>query len=313
MEKIKTGLTIIDSLIADGLSRYLLERGGGIKLEVYRDPSLITEKITSDVFLVEGGLLDERLLSLLSGRVFALGPGADDETVETLDRFTPADELMGKVFRILLQENVMITGVRNPLHNKELTVFFSPHAYEFLGAAAREYCRLSAGKKRVLLLDLRPYSEDVSGDCDLGDLIYYLRTREMSASALLTCCGKERDGYSCVPPFKEPRDTEDLNENDISLLLNRLMDETDHDRLVMVMPDRAFGIDTLLTQCTGFYMVNRTGGIYGKLAKRFMDSIEKEMSDTVRELIIDDPVHSDVMKGSVESLSAYLIKNTDAV
>lgn len=313
MISIDTGITIIDPLIADGLSGYILERCGGMNTAVYTDPSRITGRIRSDVILISSEALNERLTPLLEGRIFILSdeeiPGIPEKN--RLPRFIPADELMGKLFNILLREDITVSGMKNPLLNKDIVVFFSPHGYEFLGEMACEYARVGDNGGRTLLMDVRAYTpgEAGSGD-DMGNLIYYLRTGTLPVDQILSACVREKDGYMYVEPFREPRDMEDITEKDFSSLVNRIAGESDYDKVVMVLPDRPFGVDVLLDNCKIFYSVSLRGNIYESYENSFKRSLDAASLKKLYELKVPESVHSSMLAGDTAGMNELIIKLT---
>lgn len=282
---------------------------------MYNDARAIDRRIESDVFLVDANILTERLAALLDGRIFAMAdkPKAlsGSKSITVIPRFEPADVVMGMVFRILLNEDILVSGMKNPLMDKELVVFFSPHGYEFIGKIAEEYCRQTAMRKKTLLLDLRAYTEkEATGEEDIGDLIYYLRTKDIPASQIMNACVREKDGFMYVGCFKEPRDMEDISQKDLSMLINRLTVESDHGVIVFVLPDRPLGVDVMLDNCTGFYLVYRGGGIYQDYVRAFERSLANEESEKIYTLVVDEKIHADMLRGNMESMNAFISKNT---
>ncbi len=234
-----------------------------------------------EAFLNSGakiGLADESYAKQLGGRqnkvdgmeLFFLGENG-------LDPYQPADELLRRLYQLLLEHHVSLPGALRTLYGKkELVVICSPHAHDRQCDFAVVYSLLRAQVKRTLYMDFTYYNGFF--DCvdkNVGDLFYELHKKQPIENLLPAFVRTCRD-LDYIPPVRVQMDLEDLTEKDFTQLFEQLLQEREYGLIVVNMPCRPTFLRAAYDSCSCMYSLQREGILYDRAQARLLEDLGLE-------------------------------------
>lgn len=188
--------------------------------------------------------------------------------------YQPADILMKQVYEIALAEQFFLPGAVTTLCGKEVVAVCSPHSYDLQTGFAVVYSLICAEKKSTLYLDFSYYSGffDAS-DGDVGDLFYKLHMQTASAGAILAALTRTLGPLDYIPPVTVQMDLDDLTGKDFTELLQRVLQESEYELVVLNLPARPLFLRAVYSCCSRMYSLQREGILYDRAQARLLEDL----------------------------------------
>lgn len=188
--------------------------------------------------------------------------------------YQPADHLMKQVYEAALARQFYLPGALRTLYEKEVVAVCSPHSYDLQTGFAVIYSLLRAEKTRTLYLDFSYYSGFFDRDRgDVGDLFYELHTRATPIRAMLAAVTQTLGRLDYVPPVSVQMDLDDLTGKDFTVLLQRVLQESEYDLVVLNLPARPIFLRAVYDCCSCMYSLQREGTLYDKAQARLLEDL----------------------------------------
>jgi hypothetical protein len=267
----QTRLSILDREIGRGLGIYLLSHPVGLAPvicesweELHTAASQLALVGTADWEEGDAALEQE------AGRiVLRLGEGY-------VMPYQPADALIREIYQIALSRELYLPGAFPALYEKEVVAVCSPHSYDLQSAFAVVYSLIRGESKRTLYLDFTYYNGFFDTEHkDVGDLCYELH-KEQSLGGVLFGMVQTLGGMDYVPPVRMQMDLEDMTGKDFTLLLQRLLQESEYELVVLNLPARPSFLRAVYGCCNHMYSLQREGALYERSQTRLLEDLRLE-------------------------------------
>lgn len=194
-----------------------------------------------------------------------------------LSPYQPADDLMKAVYRTALDRQFYLPGSLMALYEKEIVAVCSPHGYDLQTGFAVVYSLIRAEHVRTLYLDFTYYSGffDAVAE-DVGDLFYELDKQNAPVGVILTAMVQKFGPLDYLPPVRMQMDLEDLTGKDFTGLLQRILQESEYELVVLNMPVRPGFLRAVYDCCSHMYSLQREGILYERAQTRLLEDLRLE-------------------------------------
>ena len=198
-----------------------------------------------------------------------------------LSPYQPADHLMKEVYRMALEQQFYLPGAFSVLYEKEIVAVCSPHGYELQTGFAVVYSLIRAEHVRTLYLDFTYYSGffDPTSE-DVGDLFYEMHKQTAPMEAILTAMVQKFGPLDYLPPVRMQMDIDDLTGEDFTGLLQRVLQESEYELVVLNMPVRPRFLRAVYDCCSHMYSLRREGILYERAQARLLEDLRLESGQT---------------------------------
>lgn len=195
--------------------------------------------------------------------------------------YQPADHLMKEVYRLALERQLSLPGAIRTLCNKEAVAVCSPHGYDLQTGFAVVYSLIRAEQVRTLYLDFTYYSGffDTASE-DVGDLFYEMHKQNVPMGAILTAMVQKFGPLDYLPPVRMQMDIDDLTGEDFTVLLQRILQESEYELVVLNMPVRPRFLRAVYDCCSRVYSLQREGNLYERAQARLLEDLRLESGQT---------------------------------
>ena len=273
---IQTGLSILDEEIGPGLGVYLLQH-----------PTGLTPILCKSWEELHGA---NAKLALVGADFWEEAQAARAEENGTLlmrldeahlSPYQPADHLMKEVYRTALEQHIYLPGALIALHEKEVVAVCSPHGYDLQTGFAVIYSLIRAEQVRTLYLDFTYYSSffDTVTE-DVGDLFYEMHKQSAPMGVVLTAMVQRFGSLDYLPPVRMQMDIDDLTGEDFTWLLQRILQESEYELVVLNMPVRPRFLRAVYSSCSHMYSLQREGILYERAQARLLEDLRLESGQT---------------------------------
>lgn len=272
MWRIQTRLSILDEEIGPGLGAYLLQHPSGLTPVLCKNWEEL-HSAKAKLALV-GAAFWEETQAARAEQSGTLLMRLDEAHVSP---YQPADHLMKEVYRTALEQQFYLPGAILTLYEKEVVAICSPHGYDLQTGFAVVYSLIRAEHVRTLYLDFTYYSGffDTVGD-DVGDLFYELHKQNAPMGAILTAMVQKFGPMDYLPPVRMQMDIDDLTGEDFTGLLQRVLQESEYELVVLNMPVRPRFLRAVYDCCSHMYSLQREGILYERAQTRLLDDLRLE-------------------------------------
>ena len=195
--------------------------------------------------------------------------------------YQPADHLMKEVYRMALEQQLYLPGAMPVLYEKEIAAVCSPHGYDLQTGFAIVYSLIRAEHVRTLYLDFSYYSGffDIEKE-DVGDLFYELHKQNKPMGAILAAMVQKFGPLDYLPPVRVQMDMDDLTGEDFTELLQRILQESEYELVVLNMPVRPRFLRAVYGCCSHVYSLQREGILYERAQARLLEDLRLESGQT---------------------------------
>ena len=195
--------------------------------------------------------------------------------------YQPADHLMKEVYRTALEGQIYLPGAIRTLCDKESVAVCSPHGYDLQTGFAVVYSLIRAEQVRTLYLDFTYYSGffDIETE-DVGDLFYELHKQNKPMGAILAAMVQKFGPLDYLPPVRVQMDLDDLAGEDFTELLQRILQESEYELVVLNMPVRPRFLRAVYGCCSHMYSLQREGILYERAQARLLEDLRLESGQT---------------------------------
>lgn len=197
-------------------------------------------------------------------------------TESVLSPYQPADRLLREIYAIALEKEICLPGAICELSDKEIVAVCSPHGYDFQTGFCLIYGSLQAQTKRTLYMNFQYYSGYLSSEesLHLGAFLYEIRVSGKSMNFCLPKYVKRFGNLEYIAPVSEPMDIEDLQGKDFTLLIQRLLQESDYELLVLDLPVSPKLLRAAYACCSRMYSLQWEGAVYDQSQSRLLEDLD---------------------------------------
>lgn len=269
---IQTRISILDDEIGAGFGAYLLQHPSGLTPVVCNGWEELYEAKTQ--LALVGSIFWEEAKAERAERMGIHLMQLDEAH---LSPYQPADGLVRAVYRSALERQMYLPGAFTTLYDKEIVAVCSPHGYDLQTGFAVVYSLIRAEKMRTLYLDFTYYSGffDSSPE-DVGNLFYELHKQNVPMSTILTAMVQQFGSLEYLPPVRIQMDLDDLTGEDFTGLLQRILQETEYELVVLNMPVRPRFLRAVYPCCSHMYSLQREGILYERAQARLLEDLRLE-------------------------------------
>lgn len=273
MPDIQTRLSILDHEIGPGLAVYLLQHPTGWMPVLCKNWDELRE--TNAQLALIGAAFWEELQVRKAESMGMLLIRLDQEHVSP---YQPADMLIKQVYRTALEQNIYLPGVLHALfEKKEIVAVCSPHSYDLQTGFAVVYSLLRAEHMRTIYLDFTYYNGFFDmGTEDVGDLFYELHKQSMPMDVILHAMAQRFGQLDYIPPVRMQMDMDDLTGEDFTELLQRILQESEYDLVVLNMPARPRFLRAVFSCCSCMYSLQKEGILFDRAQTRLLEDLGME-------------------------------------
>ena len=134
---------------------------------------------------------------------------------------------------------------------------------------------------RTLYLDFTYYNGffDIASE-DVGDLFYELHKQSVSMGAILMATVQRFGSMDYLPPVRTQMDLDDLTGEDFTGLLQRVLQESEYELVVLNMPVRPRFLRAVYDCCSRVYSLRREGVLYERAQARLLEDLRLESGQT---------------------------------
>lgn len=276
MCRIQTKIAILDAEIGPGLGAYLLQHPVGLMPVLCKSweelhQAQVKLALVGASFWQETQAAQEKCAGVYVVQL-------DEAHVSP---YQPADHLMKEVYRIALEGQIYLPGALRTLCGKETVAVCSPHGYDQQTGFAVVYSLIRAEEKRTLYLDFTYYNgffDTVSED--VGDLFYELHKQNVPMGSILTAMVQKFGSLDYLPPVRMQVDIDDLTGEDFTVLLQRILQESEYELVVLNMPVRPRFLRAVYDCCSHVYSLQREGNLYERAQTRLLEDLRLESGQT---------------------------------
>lgn len=274
--EIQTRLSILDEEIGPGLSMYLLQHSFGLTPILCRSWEELRDA-NAQLALVGADYWEKAQ----SERAEDFGTFLIRLDENGLSPYQPADRLIREVYRMALEQKLYLPGAVRTLYEKEVVAVCSPHGYDLQTGFAIVYGLIRAEHTRTLYLDYTYYSGyfDAPSE-DVGDLFYELHKQNQLMGVVLAAMVQKFGPLDYLPPVRMQMDLDDLTGEDFTELVQRILQESEYELVVLNMPVRPRFLRAVYGCCSNMYSLQREGALYERAQTRLLEDLRLESGQT---------------------------------
>ena len=210
-----------------------------------------------NVLLIDEGFPKEERKEFHAEQVFVLSKEVckdlDSEEVEIF-KYQCADAILAEVIETYLRKSDVTILKKIKKQSKKLMAVYSPvHRIgktTFAVALSKELAR----EKKTLYLNLEGYSVLQAEEKNLGDLMYYVRQEPEDLGTRLSVMLKKQEALEYIAPMTMITDLKEITVNEWSNLLQRIMEDSIYENVVLDLDDCVDGLFEILQLCDWVYM-----------------------------------------------------------
>lgn len=306
---LQSKLVILDKEIGPCLARYVMNRNRLMSvvlceslekfIDVFGDGSSAVGLIGQDYLAESRGRLDG-LDSL-----FVLCERITRNNARELFKYQPADVLLRKLYTCLIETGRYMPGGSAAIYEKKIVGFCSSMGVAAQTEIAFMYALFMGKQKhRTLFLTFNYYSGffDEEG-LDLGDLFYEMK-KGAGANLAIEAVAKSCMDIDYVKPVSRQMDIENIDGEDLSLLVGRLLAESDYEIIVIDMAVRPALLRVAYKSCERLFCLREEGEVFEKSQALLSKDLEDFMvrDDVLVEVVLPDRMTPQVLREDDESL-----------
>ena len=177
-----------------------------------------------------------------------------DENEVEIFKFQCADAILAEVLETYLRKSNVTILKKFKKQSKKILAVYSPiHRVgktTFEMALSKELGK----EKKTLYLNLEGYSSLREEEKNLGDLMYYLGQEQEDLGARLSMLTRKRESVEYIAPMPMITDLKETTVNEWKHLLQRILEESVYENLVLDLDECVDGFFEILQLCDWVYM-----------------------------------------------------------
>lgn len=214
-----------------------------------------------EILLLNEQLYEEKVEDLQLNKLFILSEGGKENIKEeyaVIMKYQSAERLLSSVLDCYAKDECCRSGEHNSKYKTRLITFYSPDTQTDQTLAALATGELLSETKRVLYLNLKPFSglQEVLGchyESDLSDFIYFALKHSDRLVYKLGAIKQKIGGLEYLPPFANPRDLIEITKEQWEQILDALIEYGDYEEIVVEISDACQGL---------YHLLNRSDKVY---------------------------------------------------
>lgn len=210
-----------------------------------------------NVLIIDEGFLKEERCEFQAEQVFVL----TKETCKDLDtneieifKYQSADAILAEVIDTYLRKSNVTILKKFKKQSKKMIAVYSPVHRIGKTTFAFTMSKELAEKKKTLYLNLEGFSALQSEEKDLGTLLYYVRQEPDSLGTRLSLLVRKQEALDYISPMQMITDLKEITVNEWKSLLERIMEESIYEIVILDLGDLVDGVFEILQLCDWVYM-----------------------------------------------------------
>lgn len=182
-----------------------------------------------------------------------------EEELVCVYKYQRVDKLVCCILEWYVQSLQGNVGWQYPMAGKKIVGVYSPVNRCGKTTFALLYSRMLAAKKKVLFMNLEPFS-GLAGrvqfreNGNLSDVLYYIKERKETIFHYLQTGVENHDGLYILPPVLVQSDVGALEEEDWNWFFHELMGKSDYDVIVMELSSSMRDMQIGFQECSRLYV-----------------------------------------------------------
>ena len=214
-----------------------------------------THKI--DVLLIDEAFTREQRKCFQAEQNFVLTKESckdlDENEVEIF-KFQCADAILAEVLETYLRKSNVTILKKFKKQSKKILAVYSPIHRVGKTTFAMALSKELGKEKKTLYLNLEGYSSLREEEKNLGDLMYYLGQEQEDLGARLSMLTRRRESLEYIAPMPMITDLKEITVNEWKHLLQRILEESIYENLVLDLDECVDGFFEILQLCDWVYM-----------------------------------------------------------
>lgn len=210
-----------------------------------------------DVLIIDEGFTREERENFHAEQVFVLTKEAckdlGDNEIEIF-KYQCADAILAEVIDTYLRKSNVTILKKVKKQSKKMIAVYSPIHRIGKTTFAFTMGKELAEKRKTLFLNLEGYSAIPSDGKDLGELLYYVRQEPESLGTRLSMMVKKHGTLDYIVPMQMITDLKEISVNEWKTLLQRILEESIYEVVVLDLGDCVDGVFEILQLCDRVYM-----------------------------------------------------------
>lgn len=202
--------------------------------------------------MVDSFVLDE-LLKQTQNIVYLSGKRREDR----IFKYQSAQRIVADLLRICAEREITLLKERSCLMHREnmkIMAFYAPARHLMQSTIALTMGQILAKEKKVLYLNLEPYSGfeyllQKTYDHDLMDILFFLKEDKEKFRLRMESMLERIGDLDYIPPVFCFPDMEEIDSPLWQRLLERIVEETDYEILILDLTEHTRGLLSLLELC----------------------------------------------------------------
>lgn len=195
-------------------------------------------------------------------------------------KYQRADRLLCCLLEWYVQSLSGNTGWKYNKAEKKMVGIYSPVNRCGKTTFGLLYSRMLAEKKKVLFLNLEPFSGlaerfGFCGEGNLSDVLYYIKERKETIFHYLQTAVENQDGLCILPPVLVQSDIGALEEEDWNWFFGELMGKSDYDVIVVELSSSMRDMEIGFRECSKLYVPSLRDHVSAVKIEEFKEYLEK--------------------------------------
>ena len=209
-----------------------------------------------DILIIDEGFEGEKRSEFGAGATFVLTKGScKDLRADEVElfKYQSADAILAEVVESYLKTS-NVTILKNiKKQSKKMIAVYSPVHRIGKSTFATAYSRELAKEKKTLYVSLDGYPILSGEGKNLGDLMYYARQEQDELGARIASMVRVHDGLEYLIPIPLITDLKEITVNEWKNLLEKILEESVYENLVLDIDDSVDGLFEILELCDWIY------------------------------------------------------------
>lgn len=273
---------------ARGLGDNLSERSEfAFKVYAFTDGQHVLDFVGThkiDVLLVDEAFTQEERKSFQAEQNFVLTKESckdlDENEVEIF-KFQCADAILAEVLETYLRKSNVTILKKFKKQSKKIIAVYSPIHRIGKTTFAMALCKELAKEKKTLYLNLEGYSSLREEEKNLGDLLYYLRQDQEDLATRLSMLMRKRESLEYIAPMPMITDLKEINVNEWKHLLQRILEESVYENVVLDLDECVDGFLDILELCDWVYMPVLEEEVSHRKVRGFEEAVVRLRKDEI--------------------------------
>ncbi len=229
-----------------------------------------------EIMLLSEQLYSEEVTDMQVKKLFLLAEGAGRQMTEeysALMKYQSAEKLLRSVLDSYAKDECCNSDGHSRNHGTRLITFYSPDTQTNQTLAAMAAGQALCERRRVLYLNLRPFSGlqkllEINDDSDFSDFVYFALKHSDRLVYKLSAMKQRVGGLDYIPPFANPKDLILIDEKQWEKIVDALIEFGDYEEIIIDASEACQGLQGLLDRSDKVYtLYNETAIALASLAE----------------------------------------------